>query len=52
MSKQRKLKFGALIHGVGGNISGWRHPDIQADASVSLEFYKSRLRRLKRESSI
>ncbi|WP_318509056.1 LLM class flavin-dependent oxidoreductase [Bacillus sp. T3] len=39
MSKQRKLKFGALIHGVGGNISGWRHPDIQTDASVSLEFY-------------
>lgn len=40
MSKQRKLKFGALIHGVGGNISGWRHPDVQSDASVSLEFYK------------
>lgn len=40
MSKQRKLKFGALIHGVGGNISGWRHPDVQADASVSLDFYK------------
>ncbi|MGE7763209.1 LLM class flavin-dependent oxidoreductase [Peribacillus sp. NPDC097895] len=40
MSEQRKLKFGALIHGVGGSISGWRHSDIQADASVSLEFYK------------
>lgn len=40
MSKQRQLKFGALIHGVGGNISGWRHHDVQADASVSLEFYK------------
>ncbi|MDM5214344.1 LLM class flavin-dependent oxidoreductase [Peribacillus sp. NJ4] len=40
MSEQRKLKFGALIHGVGGSISGWRHPDIQTDASVSLEFYK------------
>jgi FMN-dependent oxidoreductase (nitrilotriacetate monooxygenase family) len=23
---------------VGGNIAGWRHPDIQADASVSLDF--------------
>lgn len=40
MSEHRKLKFGALIHGVGGSISGWRHPDIQTDASVSLEFYK------------
>jgi FMN-dependent oxidoreductase (nitrilotriacetate monooxygenase family) len=40
LSKQRKLKFGAIIHGVGGNIAGWRHPDIQADASVSLNFYK------------
>lgn len=39
MSNQKKLKFGAIIHGVGGNIAGWRHPDIQADASVSLEFY-------------
>jgi FMN-dependent oxidoreductase (nitrilotriacetate monooxygenase family) len=36
---QNKLKFGAIIHGVGGNIAGWRHPDIQADASVSFEFY-------------
>lgn len=40
MSKQRKLRFGTLIHGVGGNISGWRHPDVQTDASVSLDFYK------------
>ena len=39
MSTQNKLKFGAIIHGVGGNIAGWRHPDIHADASVSLEFY-------------
>ncbi|MFB3159800.1 LLM class flavin-dependent oxidoreductase [Neobacillus sp. 179-J 1A1 HS] len=39
MSTQKKLKFGAIIHGVGGNIAGWRHPGIQADASVSLDFY-------------
>ncbi|MEH7012801.1 LLM class flavin-dependent oxidoreductase [Neobacillus niacini] len=39
MSIRKKLKFGAIIHGVGGNIAGWRHPDIQADASVSLDFY-------------
>jgi FMN-dependent oxidoreductase (nitrilotriacetate monooxygenase family) len=40
MTNQRKLKFGALIHGVGGNISGWRHQDVQSDASVNLDFYK------------
>lgn len=39
MSKQRQLKLGALIHGVGGHIAGWRHPNIPADASVSLGFY-------------
>lgn len=39
MSNQKKLKLGAIIHGVGGNIAGWRHPDIQADASVRLDYY-------------
>ncbi len=39
MSEKRQIKFGTIIHGVGGNIAGWRHPDIQADASVSLEYY-------------
>ncbi|PJN87334.1 LLM class flavin-dependent oxidoreductase [Bacillus sp. mrc49] len=45
MSERRKLKLGALIHGVGGSISGWRHPDIQADASVSIEFYTEQARK-------
>lgn len=36
---RKKLKFGAIIHGVGGNISAWRHPEVPADASVSLPFY-------------
>lgn len=39
MSARKKLKFGAIIHGVGGNISAWRHPEIPSDASVSLPFY-------------
>jgi len=42
MAEQRKLKLGSIIHGVGGNISGWRHPEVQVDASVSLDFYKER----------
>ncbi|ULT58966.1 LLM class flavin-dependent oxidoreductase [Neobacillus drentensis] len=41
MSNPKKLKFGAIIHGVGGNIAGWRHPAIQADASVSFDFYSN-----------
>ena len=40
MAKRKKIKFGALIHGVGGNISAWRHPEIPADASVNFGFYK------------
>src|SRR6185312_14377873 len=40
MANNRKIRFGAIIHGVGGNISGWRHPKVQTDASVSLDFYK------------
>ncbi|MEH7308390.1 LLM class flavin-dependent oxidoreductase [Neobacillus drentensis] len=41
MSEQRKLRFGTIIHGVGGNISGWRHPEVPTDASVNFEFYKA-----------
>ncbi|ANF96866.1 LLM class flavin-dependent oxidoreductase [Paenibacillus bovis] len=40
MSQQRQLKFGAIIHGIGGSMSTWRHPEVPVDASVSLDFYK------------
>ncbi|MFB0842201.1 LLM class flavin-dependent oxidoreductase [Paenibacillus oleatilyticus] len=45
MANGRKLKLGAIIHGVGGNMAAWRHPDIQADASVSFEFYTKQARK-------
>lgn len=45
MTKKRQLKLGSIIHGVGGNISGWRHPEVQTDASISLDFYKSRAKK-------
>ncbi|MDO3677209.1 LLM class flavin-dependent oxidoreductase [Paenibacillus ehimensis] len=45
MANARKLKLGAMIHGVGGNMAAWRHPDIQADASVSFEFYTKQARK-------
>ncbi|KGR90964.1 monooxygenase [Ureibacillus massiliensis 4400831 = CIP 108448 = CCUG 49529] len=35
----KQIHFGAIVHGVGGNISGWRHPDVKKNQSVSLEFY-------------
>lgn len=40
MTKQRTLKLGTVIHGVGGNIAGWRHADVPADASVNFDFYR------------
>lgn len=40
MGKRRTLKLGAVLHGVGGSASGWRHPDMPADASVNIGFYK------------
>jgi FMN-dependent oxidoreductase (nitrilotriacetate monooxygenase family) len=40
MTKPRKLKLGAILHGIGGNMGAWRHPDAIADASISFEFYK------------
>ncbi|KEQ24878.1 LLM class flavin-dependent oxidoreductase [Paenibacillus tyrfis] len=45
MANGRKLKLGAIIHGVGGNMAAWRHPDIRSDASVSFEFYTQQARK-------
>ncbi len=39
MGQKRRLKLGAMIHGIGGHMGAWRHPDVQADASVSFAFY-------------
>lgn len=40
MGAKKNIKLGAILHGVGGNISGWRHPDAITDASVNFELYK------------
>ncbi|MGF9826911.1 LLM class flavin-dependent oxidoreductase, partial [Brevibacillus agri] len=39
MAKKRQLRLGAMIHGIGGHMGAWRHPDAQPDASVSFAFY-------------
>lgn len=38
MSK-KQVHFGTMIHGVGGHMSLWRHPDVNPKRSVNLEFY-------------
>jgi FMN-dependent oxidoreductase (nitrilotriacetate monooxygenase family) len=35
----RKLKLGGIIDGVGWNYTGWRHPDMPADASENIDYY-------------
>ena len=40
MSKQRQLKLGAMVHGVGHGWGEWRHPQAQPNASVNFAFYK------------
>lgn len=41
MTQRKQLKLGAMLHGVGSSTSLWRHPEIQSDASVNFELYKS-----------
>jgi N-acetyl-S-(2-succino)cysteine monooxygenase len=43
LAKRKQIKFGVLIHGVGGNISGWRHPEVLTDASVNFPYYKEQV---------
>lgn len=38
---RRQLRFGAALHGAGGNMASWRHPEAPSDASVNFPYYKS-----------
>lgn len=40
MADRKQLKLGAIVQGVGGNMSAWRHPDAVADASVNFDYVK------------
>lgn len=40
MAKVKKVKLGAMIHGVGGGWEDWKHPDAITDASTNFQFYK------------
>ncbi|MED3850968.1 LLM class flavin-dependent oxidoreductase [Priestia megaterium] len=48
MSKKRKLMLGANIKGLGNTTDGWRHPDVEPDASINIEFYKRQARILEK----
>lgn len=39
MSKQRQLKLGFILHGVGPGWGDWRHPDANPRASTDIDFY-------------
>ncbi|NQX68559.1 LLM class flavin-dependent oxidoreductase [Paenibacillus alba] len=40
MANKKKIKLGAMIHGVGGGWEDWKHPDAITDASTNFQFYK------------
>jgi FMN-dependent oxidoreductase (nitrilotriacetate monooxygenase family) len=35
---QKNITFGIMLHGAGGHMNSWKHPDGPADASVNLDF--------------
>lgn len=41
---KRKLKLGAMLHGVGSSMSTWRHPELPSDASISIDYIKEQAR--------
>lgn len=41
MTQPRQLRLGTMLHGASGNMSAWRHPAAQADASISIDYAKS-----------
>ena len=38
MSENRQLRLGTILHGASGNMSAWRHPAAQGDASINFNF--------------
>jgi FMN-dependent oxidoreductase (nitrilotriacetate monooxygenase family) len=44
----RRLGLGALVHGSGGHIAGWRHPDAYAAGQLDVGFHLELARTLER----
>ncbi|WP_411342449.1 LLM class flavin-dependent oxidoreductase [Paenibacillus sp. WLX1005] len=39
-ARGKQLHLGAIIQGVGGNMSAWRHPEATVDASINFDYYR------------
>jgi len=46
MKEKKQLKIGGIIDGVGWNYMGWRHPNMPANASESIDYYVQKAKRL------
>lgn len=46
MNEKKQLKIGGIIDGLGWNYMGWRHPDMPANASESIDYYVQKAKRL------
>jgi FMN-dependent oxidoreductase (nitrilotriacetate monooxygenase family) len=44
----RRLSLGALVHGSGGHIAGWRHPLARPDGQLDFAFHAELARTLER----
>ncbi|HVT71487.1 MAG TPA: LLM class flavin-dependent oxidoreductase [Trebonia sp.] len=47
-SAPRHLGLGALVHGSGGHVAGWRHPDAYAAGQLDIGFHLELARTLER----
>ncbi|SOE06678.1 LLM class flavin-dependent oxidoreductase [Streptomyces sp. Ag109_G2-15] len=46
--RPRRLTLGALVHGSGGHIAGWGHPDARPDGQLDFPFHADLARTLER----
>src|SRR6187402_2356017 len=44
MAKNKQIKLGFILHGVGPGWGDWRHADADPSASTSFEFYQRQAR--------
>ncbi|MBW7461810.1 LLM class flavin-dependent oxidoreductase, partial [Paenibacillus sepulcri] len=44
MPGPKQMKLGVILQGVGIDMGNWRHPDMQTDASVDIDWYIGKAR--------
>jgi len=45
MGNKKQLKIGVIVDGIGWSYSAWRHSDMPANASESVDFYVEKAKR-------